>query len=182
VSAARAIPGASGGLPSGELEYVGFWPRLVAQIVDSLWITPVVMVIGYKFVHASPDLADQLLRDPASVSVAALSAEFVPTPAEFVVQYLLPALLILAFWLYKGATPGKMLLHARIVDASSGGEPARRQLVIRYLGYYLCILTLFLGFIWVAVDPRKQGFHDKLAGTVVVRPRSVVSFPGRTPP
>ena len=174
------MPGAGGGSPAGELEYVGFWPRAVAQIIDTLWITPIVMVIGYKFASASPDLADQLLRDPASVSMAALSAEFVPSPTEFVIEYLLPALLILAFWLYKGATPGKMLLHARIVDANSGEAPSRRQLVIRYLGYYVSILTLFLGFIWVAVDPRKQGFHDKLAGTVVVRPKSIVSFPGRS--
>ena len=179
MSPAQSAAGSAGAPPTSELEYVGFWPRAVAQLIDSLWLTPIVMVIGYKFVHSSPDLADQLLRDPASVSVAAISAELVPTPTDFIVQYLLPALLILAFWLYKGATPGKMLLHARIVDAGSGETPSRRQLVIRYLGYYVCFLTLCLGFIWIAVDPRKQGFHDKLAGTVVVRPKSVVRFPGR---
>ena len=178
MSAVQRAPSAPS--PTGELEYVGFWPRTVAQIVDTLWITPIVILIGNRFLHASPDLTEQLLGDPASVSLTALSAELVPTPAELVVNGLLPALLIVAFWLYKGATPGKMLLHARIVDAQSGEAPSRRQCLIRYLGYYVSILTLFLGFIWVAVDPRKQGFHDKLAGTVVVRPKTVVSFPGRS--
>ena len=43
---------------------------------------------------------------------------------------------------------------------------------MRYLGYYVSIIPLFLGLIAVAFDPRKQGWHDKLAGTVVVRPRN----------
>jgi uncharacterized RDD family membrane protein YckC len=44
---------------------------------------------------------------------------------------------------------------------------------------------LLLGLVWVAFDPRKQGWHDKIAGTVVVRPRrrgpAAVSFPGKGP-
>ena len=179
MSAAQTAPSATGGPTARELEYVGFWPRAVAQVVDTLWITPIVFVIGKRLLHASPDLMDQILSDPASVSTSALGAELMPSPAEFLVNGVLPALLIVAFWAYKGATPGKMLLHARIVDAKSGEAPSRGQLLIRYLGYYVSIFTLFLGFIWVAVDPRKQGFHDKLAGTVVVRPKTVVSFPGR---
>lgn len=177
-----ASPKPNGGPPAGELEYVGFWARFLAQVVDTLWIVPIVVGIGSRLVAAGPDLTEQLLRNPASVSAAALSASLVPTPAEFLVQWLLPAVLIVAFWMYKGATPGKMLLHARIVDAGTGEEPTRVQLLVRYLGYYVCFFTLGLGFLWVAVDPRKQGFHDKLAGTVVVRPRSVVNFPGKGAP
>ena len=75
------------------------------------------------------------------------------------------------FWMYRQATPGKMVIRARIVDARNGGQPDTRQLVIRYLGYYVSTLPLLLGFVWVAFDPRKQGWHDKLAHTVVVRPR-----------
>jgi uncharacterized RDD family membrane protein YckC len=63
-----------------------------------------------------------------------------------------------------------MAIGARIVDAKTGGKPATSQLVIRYLGYYVSTIPLFLGLIWVGFDPRKQGWHDKLAGTVVVRP------------
>ncbi len=40
---------------------------------------------------------------------------------------------------------------------------------VKYLGYYLSAIPLLLGFVWVAFDKRKQGFHDKLAGTFVVR-------------
>jgi uncharacterized RDD family membrane protein YckC len=64
-----------------------------------------------------------------------------------------------------------MAIGARIVDAGSGAAPTGRRLFVRYLGYYVSTLPLLLGFLWVAFDPRKQGWHDKMAGTVVVRPR-----------
>jgi uncharacterized RDD family membrane protein YckC len=81
------------------------------------------------------------------------------------------AVAIVAFWVVKNATPGKMVIRAKIVDAKTGGAPSLSQYVIRYLGYYLSMIPLFLGFLWVAFDPKKQGWHDKLAGTVVVRPK-----------
>jgi uncharacterized RDD family membrane protein YckC len=40
---------------------------------------------------------------------------------------------------------------------------------LRYVGYWVVWITLFIGFIWVAFDGRKQGWHDKIAGTLVVR-------------
>ena len=43
--------------------------------------------------------------------------------------------------------------------------------VLRYIGDYIAMLPLFLGILWVAWDPRKQGWHDKIAGTVVIRSR-----------
>jgi len=79
-----------------------------------------------------------------------------------------PAVAIILFWVARSATPGKMLIRARIVDARTGGKPTTGQLIGRYLGYYVSTLPLFLGFIWIALDKRKQGWHDKLARTVVV--------------
>ena len=79
---------------------------------------------------------------------------------------------VVLFWVYRQATPGKIAIGARIVDAETGDVPSTGQLVGRYLGYYVSIIPLMLGIIWVAFDPRKQGWHDKLAGTVVVRPKN----------
>lgn len=67
-------------------------------------------------------------------------------PADLLIDWVLPAVATVLFWVYK-------------------------QAIIRYLGYFVAILPLFLGIIRVAFDPRKQGWHDKLAGTVVVRPQ-----------
>ena len=167
--------------PTGELEYVGFWPRLLASLVDTLWVTVIVTVVGALYERVTgTSLTDQLLTDPAHISVAALESSLVPSASDLVIQLLLPALLIVVFWFARNTTPGKMLLNARIVDADTGAPPSRRQLLIRYLGYYVSLLPLGLGFFWVGIDPRKQGWHDKLARTVVVRPRvsSTFSVPG----
>jgi uncharacterized RDD family membrane protein YckC len=76
---------------------------------------------------------------------------------------------VLVFWARVQATPGKMLLHARIVDAKTGADPRPMQLLIRYVGYFVSTIIFGLGFLWIAFDGRKQGLHDKMAGTVVVR-------------
>jgi len=86
------------------------------------------------------------------------------------VSYVLPAIAIIAFWVYKSATPGKIAIRATIVDAKTGLQPSNGQLIGRYFAYYISTLPLCLGFLWIAWDPKKQGWHDKLAGTVVVRP------------
>jgi uncharacterized RDD family membrane protein YckC len=86
------------------------------------------------------------------------------------INYGIPAAFTLVFWLIKAATPGKLALRAVIVDANTRAKPAPWQLLVRYLGYYLSLLPLGLGFLWIIWDPRKQGWHDKLAGTVVIRP------------
>jgi uncharacterized RDD family membrane protein YckC len=135
------------------LEYVGFWPRLGASLIDTVLLLAVTAPLLTWIYGAAYWDSDRLLHGPA----------------EFLVNWLLPAVAVVVFWIYRQATPGKMAVGARIVDAASGGRPSQRQLVIRYLGYYLSMLPLFLGFLWVAFDPRKQGWHDKLARTVVVR-------------
>jgi uncharacterized RDD family membrane protein YckC len=167
---------------SAELEYVGFWPRVLAALIDTLWVMPIVALLGFIFESASPGLTDQLLRDPARISVADLTADLTPSTSDFIVQFVVPAILVVAFWIRRNATPGKMAIHARIVDARTGAAPTPRQLLIRYLGYFVSTIPFGLGLLWVGIDPRRQGWHDKLAGTVVVRPKvrpsDTVSFPG----
>lgn len=86
----------------------------------------------------------------------------------FLVEALLPAIAVLAFWRAYGATPGKMAVSARIVDARTGAPAASLRLAARYAGYLVSSLPLFLGFAWIAIDRRGQGWHDKIAGTLVV--------------
>lgn len=80
------------------------------------------------------------------------------------------------FWVLLGQTPGKLLLGLRIMRVN--GRPISiRCALVRYAGYWLSALPLGLGFLWVLVDARRQGWHDKLAGTYVMyapRPRPVI--------
>lgn len=136
---------------SGE-KYAGFWIRLFACFIDSILI----MLLAAPLLTTI--YGQDYWMDPTQSSTA----------IDALVNYLLPALVIILFWIYRSATPGKMIVNIAIVDAKTGGKPGTGQFIGRYLGYYLSMLPLFLGFFWVAFDKRKQGFHDKLAGTVVV--------------
>lgn len=131
--------------------YVGFWMRVVAAVIDSLILVVVIVPLMI-----------------AIVGWEALAAGVGGGVAGFVLQYLLPAIAVIVFWRYRGATPGKMLISARIVDATTLAAPSTGKLVGRYFAYIVSTIPLCLGFLWIAFDARKQGWHDKLAGTVVV--------------
>jgi len=88
-------------------------------------------------------------------------------------ESLIIAALFIGFWIYFAATPGKLLVHSYIVDAKTLKRAKTSQLVIRYLGYFVSMLTFGLGFIWIGIDSRKQSLHDKLASTVVVYDKPV---------
>jgi uncharacterized RDD family membrane protein YckC len=152
--------------PQAPLEYAGFWIRLWASFIDSI----LVAVIIWPIVSAVYDVetTDLPIGDTGSL----LLESFKPQGTlDFLLSWVFPAVAVIVFWIYRAATPGKMLVRAKIVDANTGAPPSTGQCIGRYLGYYVSIFTFFLGFLWIAFDPRKQGFHDKLAGTVVVRTR-----------
>ena len=58
---------------------------------------------------------------------------------------------------------------ASAVDTETGAPATFPQWIVRYLGYFASILPLDVGLLWVAFDRKKQVWHDKLAGTVVIR-------------
>ena len=153
--------------PNEGVQYVGFWARVMAALIDSALILLIIAPLLYWFygpAYFAPMLDS--LYGPASSAGAGLSG-----PVEFLLNWVFPAIAVIVFMIYRQATPGKMIIGARIVDANTGGPPSTGQLIGRYLGYYVSMIPLFLGMIWVAFDARKQGWHDKLAGTVVVRNR-----------
>ena len=72
----------------------------------------------------------------------------------------------IAFWTLAGQTPGKQLVGVRVVR-TDGRRIEFGRAVVRRLGYILSSL-LYLGFLWILFDNRRQGWHDKLADTIVV--------------
>lgn len=146
-----------GFMEDSNVEYVGFWARVGATIIDSIIFAVIVTPLMIAVYGADYFAGDQ----PFAIRGT----------ADFLATWVFPAVATILFWIYKQATPGKMAVSARVVDARTGNPPTLWQSIIRYLGYVVAMLPLFLGIIWVAFDPRKQGWHDKLAGTVVIRPK-----------
>ena len=137
---------------SVELKYAGFWVRVGAAIIDSILIVLVTFPILWS-IYGSEYFN---------------SANFINGFWDFLISWIFPAAAVIVFWIYRSATPGKIALGLKIIDADTGESPGSRQCIIRYLGYYVSTIPLFLGLIWVAFDKKKQGWHDKLAGTYVV--------------
>ncbi len=136
-----------------EQEYAGFWIRAGAAIIDTILILIITLPI-LTAIYGTDYWVNE---------------SFVQGFWDVLFNYILPAIAVIIFWVYKSATPGKMATKLTIVDAKTGGTPSTGQFIGRYLGYYVSMLPLFLGIIWVGIDKRKQGWHDKLAGTVVIR-------------
>jgi uncharacterized RDD family membrane protein YckC len=133
------------------LEYAGFWIRLGAGVIDLL-------VLGF---------------------IAGIMAYFFPAPIIWITSGLtISVAYLLGFWAWRGQTPGKMAVGVKIIRTDS--SPIKWQCVLyRFLGYIVSVVTLFIGFIWVAFDSRKQGMHDKIADTYVVKlPVRQVAFTG----
>lgn len=134
-------------------EYAGFWIRLRASLIDML-VVMIVLWVPLGFIYG----AEYWVSD-----------KFVKGGWDIFLGYIVPFVGTIWFWLRFFGTPGKMANRLRIVDARTGGKLSLWQAVGRYFAYIPAMLPFFLGLIWVGIDKRKQGWHDKLAGTVVIK-------------
>ncbi len=147
-----------------DLEYAGFWIRVAAALIDTLLFL-IVMSIPLTLIYGTSYWTDT--EGPA-----------IKGTWDALLQYVVPIVATIWFWVKFMGTPGKMILRLKIVDAKTGQAIKTPKAIGRYLGYYVSIIPLMLGIFWVGIDKRKQGFHDKLAGTVVIRDtaKETVSF------
>lgn len=124
------------------MEYASLLSRFIALVIDSV----IVGIIG------------------AIIQAVSGAAEL-----GFIASFVIGVLYQIGFLSFmNGQTPGKMLLGIRVVDTDGGGvNPLEAGL--RYVGYYINTLLLLIGWLWAIPDARNQGFHDKIAGTVVIK-------------
>jgi uncharacterized RDD family membrane protein YckC len=148
------------------LEYAGFWRRLMAALIDLFTITIICSIIILIF---------QPFHWPGFGNLWGNAEVFNESPWDAlpsiiggnVLSILVNITYFVVFWVWRGQTPGKMLLGVKIIKEDGSGVSISVAL-LRYLGYIVSIAVAFIGFIWVAFDNRKQGFHDKMAETLVV--------------
>ena len=135
-------------------QYVGFWNRFHAIIVMVIFLTILEMGISYV-----------VFDDIFMSDIELLSIE------DILIDYIFPMIITVILWIKFSSDFGKMLYGAKIVDASTYQKPTVKQFIIRYLGYYLSLLPLGIGYLWVIWDSKKQAWHDKLAHTIVIKPQ-----------
>ena len=140
-------------------QYAGFTTRLIAYVVDRLILAGIlgVLAFGIRFV-----------TDTIGFDLAALEGVVALVVAAILLGISVSVILLydIGFWMLAGQTPGKRLMGVRIVRTDS-----RRLTLwncIRRVVGYLISRILYLGYLWVLVDNKRQAWHDHLAGTYVV--------------
>jgi len=133
----------SSALPSNvaTAEKAGFWIRFVAIFIDGI-IVGIVTILNLN------------------------------TNGRSGLQLLLGLVYYVYFWSNSGPWPGQTigskLLNIRVIR-TDGSDLSISQALIRYVGFVISAICLLIGLIWAAFDANKQGWHDKIAGTYVVK-------------
>ena len=124
----------------------GFWIRVLAFLIDSVILAVINLLVN-----------------------AVLNQS---TTGRTGIQTLLGIIYFTYFWsassLWPGQTVGDKLLNLRVIK-TDGSDLSIVQAFIRYVGLFISFIVILIGVIWVAFDPNKQGWHDKIAGTYVVK-------------
>lgn len=143
--------------------FLGVGARYMAATVDSLILAGIQLPALLNFVVLS-NIAILVWTD-------LLSEIFkVPSPFEFAINFILPIFAATLFWRYIKSTPGLRLVGAEIVDARTGGAVTLPQSFLRAALMVAFNWTTFgLWLFSINYDKRRQGWHDKLARTYVVR-------------
>lgn len=174
------------------ITYAGFNARMMAATIDSLFgalfLTPIFNFASFYIVGSMdiyhdklmpPANFDQLPPDERWIVFFSLVSDFFEyamatnlwekAAANYAFQFLIVGLITVPFWMWKAATPGKMMMGMRVVDEETHEKPGFLQSTIRFLGYVISLLPLMFGVLWIGWNHKKRGWHDMIAGTVVIK-------------
>lgn len=140
--------------PAAGVEFADPGARLIAYIIDiviTFAIVVVLIIIGGLLVATVPILS------------------IIP----FLAVVIIPLIYFPYFWSREGArngqTPGMQQMGIRVVRDADGGPITVGSAILRLIGYWVSGFVFYLGYIWIFIDKRRRGWHDLIAGTVVVK-------------
>lgn len=158
--------------PSPRDRYASYNDRVFSSIIDAICVFfilgPPLLWIQDQF-YTIYELDAALARDPQDWKELR-SLLFTVLLSSALQMTAICSALILCEHKF-GTTPGRWLLGLRLVDARTEEKPSIFQLVRRCLGYAVSLPPLMLGYIWCNWDSRRQTWHDKIGGTVVLDSR-----------
>ncbi len=130
--------------------YGSFGSRFFATVMDMfLIIMPVNIVVGLIYGYES-------MKNP----------ELHPTAG--IIQMIIVLIITVLFWTISGQTPGKKALNLEIVNNKTLQKISLFQAIIRYLAYFLSMISL-IGFFMPLLNKQRKTLHDIIAGTIVIQ-------------
>ena len=140
--------------PMAGYHYAGFWVRVLALLLD-------IVVLAVITGALTPLLGPAVTFSGTSIVINGGASEL---------STLVGLAYFIGFWSWRGQTVGMIPFNMQVVGVADGKKIDVVRGLLRYVGFVISVVPLFLGLIWAAFDSRKQGWHDKIAGTVVIRP------------
>ena len=144
-------------LETKKVTVVGFGPRLAATLIDSAMVGFLGFVLAFilGFIAIFTNMVN-----PGQVN-GVLDLLTVLCLLFFSIFY------YIGFWTTDGQTMGKTIIGLKVIR-TDGTQLSVGRALLRYIGYIVSASLFSIGFLWAAFDPKRQGWHDKLAGTLVV--------------
>lgn len=150
--------------PAPGVKFAPHGGRFLAYILDGLILTAILIVMTIALSLVLVGVSGTSGRSSSVTAGVAVGGTVL-----YVIGVLLVTLAYFPyFWAKSGQTPGMKPFHLYIVRDSDGGKISGAQAFVRLLGYWVSAAVVYLGFVWVFIDARRRGWHDLIAGTVVV--------------
>ena len=157
----------------GGVEYMGFWIRFAAFVVDRIivYVIAAVIAAAIGLSRTSGDV-EPVAQEDITIGFETINYSFLLLIWGLSVVYgvLLTGL--------RGQTLGKMLLRIQVVDANGNIPPWHRVIARELVGRFISEAIVWLGYVWASFDPSKRGWHDYLGASYVVRKQRETSPPG----
>lgn len=157
-----------------QINYPRFIARLFASTIDlfllSIVSSPIMNIISkYLFIYIFSDIIRTNNIDPQNLSsitqIATSNKGLIYTAIILGLNVIMLAGYFIGFWIYFSATPGKLIMSTKIVDANTLAKPSNIQYIKRFFGYFL----FFIGVWFMLFSKQRQALHDKISGTLVIK-------------
>jgi uncharacterized RDD family membrane protein YckC len=132
--------------PGVGVAYAGFGPRLLALIIDGIILGVIGGVVGLIFGGDMSGL----------------------NPVANIISLVVSAAYFIYFFSQSGQTLGGRVTGVKVVDAN-GGLLSVGRAAVRWIVAYVSAIVIFVGYLWMLWDSRKQTWHDKAAGSIVIK-------------
>jgi uncharacterized RDD family membrane protein YckC len=143
------------------VEFAGFWVRFVASLLDNIIFFILFFVVGFIF-GATGIIDFTMVQETGQI----------PVGIDIGLRLAAVAIIILLWVNWQGKTPGKAIMKIRIVSKKFE-DIGYGSAFLRYIGYIVSAIILFIGYFMVAFTQRKEGLHDMIGGTYVVYEESL---------
>ncbi len=140
--------------PMAGVHYAGFWVRFLAFVLDAI-------ILGVISAALTPIVGSQVTITGSTYTINYTANAY---------SALIGLVYFVGLWSWRGQTIGMIPFGMQVVGVADGKKIDPLRAILRYVGFIIAAIPLLLGLVWAAFDARKQGWHDKIAGTVVIRP------------